>query len=194
MSLDLVKPKRLALMKLSHLFFLLVSSIVVLSSCSKSLAEPPEIIEEELEKPKTAVELSVVTMTLEEINIELHSNGIEVFTEARLEQSRQFRSNKSCLNAKFKGDLTNDELISVEDILLIYQLIDEYDNPSKYPKSANGDNKLEVKKEYLGKDPTFWQVVHVAELVAYDEGGVAGAFLDNDDVAVLVDLISAYCG
>ena len=90
MSLDLVKPKRLTLMKLSHLFFLLVSSTVVLSSCSKSLAEPPGIIEEELEEPKTAVELSVVAMTLEEINTALHSEGIEIFTEARLEQSRQF--------------------------------------------------------------------------------------------------------
>ena len=179
-----MKNGRLCLLNLLPFLFII--------SCSSDIgiAENVDILED---YPKTASTLSIQKISLEGLNTILSANELEIFTQDRLENYRYLRDEKSCLNAKFKGDLDNDKNISSDDLLLIYKIISQYDNVDMYPETANGDGRLDVNKEYKGQSPSFWSVVHLGQLVTYDESGDRTTYLDHYDAAVLADLLIGYC-
>ena len=175
--------------KLLHLFS--IASIVSMISCTSGVSTI-EIIDEE-EPPKTASILDIEFNTLDEINSALVQMEIDPFTENELESRRSAQDERSCLNAKFKGDLNEDQVISISDVLKIFELINEYDNTELYPEIANGDGRLDVVKEYSGTSPSFWAVVNVGKLVTYDESGSSDTVLDRYDATIIIDLIIQHC-
>ncbi len=184
-------------MKFSHLtsppLLILGILLFLFSSCSSDVVNMDVAEEDVIEDPKTAVPLSIEFSTLDEVNALLESNQIEAIAEAFLEINRRERDAKACINAKFKGDLDQDEAVSAQDVLVGYNIISEYDDVQKYPDTANGDQKLDVNKEYLGAQPSFWDVVHVANLWSFSESASTRPILDKNDIAVLVDLVIGQC-
>lgn len=174
----------------SLLFFF----FVLLSSCSSDLNQQEDILlEESIDEPKTAERLAIEHTSLDVVNDLLSEHNIAEFDMERLNASRSIRSERACLNALYKGDVNGDEFISVQDVLTSYEIISKYDDMNAYPKTANGDSKLDVNKEYLGSDPSFWTVAGVAKLVSFDEGGNSVTYLDDHDIAVLIDIIIGDC-
>lgn len=172
-----------------HLIALLV--IAIFSSCSTDIVV--DEIDEEVENVKTPSVLSVVNVSLEDLNAELLKNNIETFTESELEIYRNYRDEKACINAQFKGDVNGNDELSTEDVIILFQSIKEYDDVKKYPATANGDGKLNIVKEYLGESPDFWTMVHVAKLISTNESGKSLSVLERADISVMVDLLIGEC-
>ncbi|MDG2450792.1 MAG: hypothetical protein P8M34_14180 [Saprospiraceae bacterium] len=173
-----------------HLLVLLLTFLTISCSSDSSITD---ISEDIIEPSKTGVALEIEFNDLETINEALIQLEVEPFSNMELESRRKVRSEKSCLNGSFKGDINSDKKISVLDLEKIFEIIKEYDNEELYPGIANGDGKLHVNKEYTGTTPSFWSVAHVGKLVTYDEGGSTDTVLDRYDAAVIIDLLIQDC-
>ena len=173
--------------RLLPIFFL-----ITLFSCSTDIGVT-ETEEEQVEDPKTGTVLNIDYTSLGNVNDHLISIDAPEFTEDELIGLRGIRDEKACLNAKFKGDVNGNDMLSVEDVVILYNAIKEYDDVEKYPDSANGDGRLNVGTEYKGVSPDFWSLVHVAKLVNTDESGQGRSFLERSDIAVIVDLLTGNC-
>ncbi|MEE9373557.1 MAG: hypothetical protein V3V00_10945 [Saprospiraceae bacterium] len=178
-------------MKNALLILGLISTLVMMS-CSSEIGIT-DASEEIAEEQKTGSSLEIQNTSLVDINNVLTKIGVESFSLTELESKRSTRDNKSCINAKYKSDINGDQIISIADLVNVFDIIREYDNISKFPETANGDGKLDVNKEYVGLSPTFWTVAHIGQLVTFDEGGSNKTILDRFDVAVIVDLLIQEC-
>jgi len=170
---------------------ILFAAFAILASCTSDV-EADEFAEE-VEDSKAATELMIESTTIENINDQLLAVDISAFDSDEMLVLRGIRDDKACINAQFKGDVNNNDLLSVEDVIILLEAIKEYDDIKKYPESANGDGQLNIVNEYKGESPDFWTMVHIAKLVNANESGKSHSILQRADVAVLMDVLIGEC-